>query len=353
MLAVLLIVGGCDRTDAEDHNRPDIRSYHLVADVSWLTEMEADGAVFYDRQGRKGDCMEILQQYGLDAVRLRVWVDPSEHGNWCNASDLLAKAIRAKKLGMDILVDFHYSDWWADPSKQNIPSAWKGHSYPQLKEDIHNHTREVLSLLRSHGILPKWIQIGNETSNGFLWPVGKATEHPDQYAGLFKAGYDAAKIIFPNASVLVHLDSGHNPGLYRWNLDILKKGGARWDMIGMSVYPFWAQQGHPELTADKVIDLSVDNMKALVKAYHCDIMVVETGMECARNGKLLDRPALLESKRQLSRLLDACLTTSGTQCKGVFYWEPECKPSRYALGAFSESGRPTVIMDAFKEMEEQ
>lgn len=102
------------------------------------------------------------------------------------------------------------------------------------------HTKEVLQLLKNHGITPKWVQVGNETSDGFLWEMGRASTQMAQYAGLTTAGYDAVKSIFPEATVIVHLDNGFDNNLYNYIFDGLKQYGGKWDMIGMSLYPYWS-----------------------------------------------------------------------------------------------------------------
>ena len=341
---VLLLTISCSNDTENDVKEEVKEEFYLGADVSWITEMEHQGHKFYNSKGFAADGIALLKSYGINAIRLRVWVDPSDHGGWCSKEDVLAKALRAKMLNMDVMIDFHYSDWWADPSKQDIPNEWKGHSYEMLKDDVTRHTTDVLTLLKKNGITPRWVQVGNETSNGMLWPVGQADKNPTQYAGLFMAGYKAVKNVFPDTKVIVHLDSGHNKDLYNWNLDILKNNGAKWDIIGMSVYPYWAK-----LPADEVISRSINNINHLANKYHCDIMVVETGMECAdNNGNLAPNSVLKESHRQLSTLINECKTNTQGHCKGIFYWEPECRPSTYRLGAFTEDGKATVIMDAFK-----
>ncbi|MDD4515519.1 glycosyl hydrolase 53 family protein [Massilibacteroides sp.] len=338
-----------DKSDDNDETTEIV--FAKGADIGWMTEYEAKGYNFFNAAGEKRECTELMKELGLNAVRLRVWVNPEEHDNWCNKEDLLVKAKRAKALGMDIMVNFHYSDWWADPGKQNIPAAWKSYTYEQMKTAVANHTNEVLQLLEENQITPKWVQVGNETSNGFLWDMGQADKNPKQYAGLFSAGYDAVKKVFPEAIVIAHLDNGFSNGLYNWNLDILKNNGAKWDMIGMSLYPYWAMQNtsFSYTTADSVITDCTANIQKVSTKYNCDVMIVETGMECAdASGNLATSAVLAEGKRQLDRILKECMENTDGRCKGVFYWEPECKPSQYRLGAFTEDGRPTVIMDAFK-----
>ena len=346
----------------------EVVDFYKGADISWVTELESKGQKFYNANGDERECTALMKEYGMNAIRLRVWVDPSKHDNWCNKEDLLVKTKRAKALGMEVMVDFHYSDWWADPAKQNIPASWKGHSYEEMKKDLANHTKEVLQLLKNNGITPKWVQVGNETTNGMLWSVktneqgweikdengnttitesmGHATRNPEQYAGFFKAGYESVKEIFPDAVVIVHLDNGFDEDLYNWNLDILKNNGAKFDMIGMSLYPYWAETYHHK-TAEQTISGCMANIQKVKAKYGCDVMIVETGMLCAdEQGKLASASVLEEGYKQLARIIKECKEVG---CKGVFYWEPECKPSQYKLGAFTEDGRPTRIMDAFKE----
>ena len=291
--------------------------------------------------------MTLMRDLGMNSIRLRVWVNPSD--GWCNKSDVVAKAWRAHQLGMRLMIDFHYSDVWADPGKQNIPAAWVGLSLNETKVAIADHTKDVLNALKDKGITPEWVQVGNETSNGFLWDMGQADRNPKQYAELFAAGYEAVKAVFPQSIVIVHLDNGFDNELYNWNLDILKNNGAKWDMIGMSLYPYWALNSGKETSAEKTITDCIANINKVSEKYDCDVMIVETGMECADdNGKLAGDAVLAEGKALLSRILEECRDNTDGRCKGVFYWEPECKPSQYRLGAFTEDGYPTVIMDAFK-----
>lgn len=328
----------------------DETKFYKGADISWVTELEKNGHQFYDTNGKSYECTALMKELGLNAIRLRVWVNPKEHGGWCNKEDVLEKARRAKALGMELLINFHYSDWWADPAKQNIPEAWASHTYEEMKADVKLHTTEVLQLLKEHQINPKWVQVGNETSNGFLWETGKTDRNPEQYAGLFAAGYEAAKSVFPETLVIVHLDNGFDNNLYNWNLDILKNHGAKWDMIGMSLYPYWAMLYDKEPSIEKTISDCMENIRKVSDKYGCDVMIVETGMECADdNGNLASQAVLERGKETLAQILKECRENTNGRCKGVFYWEPECKPNQYRLGAFTEDGKPTIIMDAFKE----
>lgn len=331
------------------------------ADLGWITEYESKGYKFYDQQGREREATDLMRDYGMDAVRIRVWLNPVRHGNWCSKEDALNKALRAKALGMDVMIDFHYSDWWCDPQKQPIPKAWEGMTYEQMREALKAHTVEVLAFLKKYGIEPRWVQVGNETTHGLLWSVvtdpatgwevkdslgrttvtddmAKAETHPERYAGMIAAGYEAVKSVLPHATVIVHLDDGFDQRLYDWNLGILRKYGAKFDMVGMSLYPYWATEGNKQKTADETITNCMNNIKHVSNKFGCDVMLVEVGM---------DAYAPEEGYRQLCRILREARTRTDGHCRGIFYWEPECRPSQYRLGAFGEDGRPTKIMQAY------
>ena len=336
------------------------------ADVGFLIGQERRGQKFHDVKGNERECLELLKNdYQMSAIRMRVWVNP--RGGSCDKNELLAMAKRVKTLGMDLMVDFHYSDSWADPGKQPIPKAWLGHSFEEMKQDLRNHTVEVLSLLKQNGIEPRWVQVGNETSNGMLWSVktnergwevkdslghtiithsmGHIKTEPQQYAGFIRAGYDAVKEVFPKAIVIIHLDRGHKQNLYDWNLDTVLKYGGKFDMVGMSLYPYWAMEGHPELKADDIITDCIKNIRHVSEKYGCDVMIVETGYEVDEQ-----HPEVMEEgRRQLSRVIHEARTETKGRCRGVFYWEPQCLPGGYKLGAFDSKGTPTTIMEGFIE----
>ena len=357
---------GVAMLSAATMNAQEKEPFWLGADMGWLTEMEANGHKFYDKQGRERECMSLMGDYGINAERIRVWVNPVKHGNWCNKEDVLVKCKRAKAVGQAIMIDFHYSDWWADPGKQNIPEGWRGLSFEQMKEALAAHTVEVLTYLKDHQIDVKWVQVGNETSNGMLWSVkmdpktgwewkdenghtqiveymGHLEKNPEQYAGFFKAGYEAVKKVYPDAICIVHLDNGFDNDLYNRNLDTLLKYGAKFDMIGMSLYPYWSMEAGKEPSAEKTIADCIRNINLVAKKYGVDVMITETGyLVDEKNPKVME-----EGRDQLRQLIYESKTRTGGHCKGVFYWEPECRPRQYKLGAFTEDGRPTAIMDGF------
>jgi len=272
-----------------------------------------------------------LKSLGMNSIRLRVWVNPAD--GWCNKTDLLVKAKRAKDLGMRILIDFHYSDVWADPAHQPKPAAWESLSFNDLCTAVSGHTTEVLTALKSWYITPEWVQVGNETGNGMLWEDGRASSNMAQYTALSNAGYDAVKAVFPGTKVIVHLHNGHDNGLYRWLFDGLKRNGGKWDVIGMSLYP----------ETDKWQEYNnncIANINDMISRYGSEVMICETGMPWDE---------AVTSKMFLTDLITRAKAITGGKCLGLFYWEPEAYNWKsYGLGAFDQSGKPTVALDAFK-----
>ena len=359
LVFALIFLTGCNDTD-----RGGKSTFWLGADISWATGMEQRGESLYGFEGDEPvECTALMKELGLNALRFRVWVDPV--GGECDKYDLLEKCRRAKEQDMAIMVDFHYSDYWADPSHQPVPKAWRGHSYETMVEDLRAHTVEVLSLLKDNGIEPKWVQIGNETTNGLLWElkpgrgpmggtkpeyidtVGHIDFAPEQYAGFIRAGHEAAKSVFPHVTTIVHLDNGWNFAVYEKNLGVLEKYDVPYDMVGMSLYPYWAEwNGRHD--ADGVISDCIANVQKVYERFGKESIIVETGFVVDES-----KPEVLEEgRRQLARIIREARDSTAGLCHGVFYWEPECRPDRYHLGAFGSDGRPTVIMKAYKDNEE-
>jgi arabinogalactan endo-1,4-beta-galactosidase len=301
------------------------------ADVSWLTQMEAGGKKFYNNSGTEQECMLILKNLGMNTIRLRVWVNPA--GGWNNKADVVTKALRAKNLGLRIMIDFHYSDSWADPGQQTKPAAWMSQDFITLKTSLANHTTDILSELKNNGITPEWVQVGNETNDGMLWPDGKASTNMGNFAQLVNAGYDAVKSVFASTKVIVHLSNGYDDNLFRWLFDGLKNNGGKWDVIGMSLYPNstnWSALNSQCLA----------NMNDMVARYSKEVMVVEVGMSW-------DQASACNSF--LTDLITKTKSVSDNKGLGVLYWEPESYNNwqSYPLGAFDNSGKPTVALNAF------
>ena len=333
--ATLLLAAHCEGPEPEPkpEPEPDMTDVAKGADVSWLTQMEHDGCKFYTPTGQEMECLALLKQFGVNAIRLRVWVDPE--GGWCGTQDVIAKAKRAQALGMRLMIDFHYSDSWADPGKQNKPAAWKDLSFSALQEAVYQHTSEVLNALRDAGVVPTWIQIGNETTGGMLWPDGQ--NYTDlgfsHYVELNNIGYTAAKEVFPMAIVLIHIDKGQDASQLDWFFNNCSKFGAHYDMIGLSLYP--EAEGWQQMVSQVA-----NNIKNLYLKYEKDCMICEVGMSWTQGA---------ECKSFLQALIASSMNELEGHCHGVFYWEPEGYEawSHYSKSAFNNNGRPTEALQAF------
>ena len=212
------------------------------ADVSALNDAQAAGAVY--RDGAPGDALAILAGRGLDTVRLRLWHTPDGGRDGLGAT--LALAARADALGLHVVLDLHYSDTWADPSRQTPPAAWAGLGGDALRDSVRAYTRRVLRAFDAQGTPPAVVQVGNEITAGMLWPegrVGGAFDTPEQWgrlAGLIRAGTDGARdALGDRVATMVHLDRGGDPAAVRWFLDRLAVEGVAFDALGLSFYPWW------------------------------------------------------------------------------------------------------------------
>ena len=304
------------------------------ADVSWLTQMEAEGRKFYTPGDDRNEmeCMELLRDHcGVNSIRLRVWVNPAE--GWNSIGDVVLKARRADRLGMRLMIDFHFSDTWADPGHQEMPQAWQSLSFNELTAAVGNHVTETLTALKDAGVTPEWVQVGNETTPGMMLPMG-SVDNPEQLTALNNAGYDAVKSVCPDAKVIVHLDGGNNQWAYDRMFDILENNGGKYDMIGMSLYPYWAEQAGETGGWEKVADDCIANIEHCRQKYGKPVMICEIG---APYNEAEDCKALIAKMMK-------------TNVEGIFYWEPQAPGGYndgYQLGCF-DNGAPTVALDPFK-----
>jgi arabinogalactan endo-1,4-beta-galactosidase len=338
--SVFILTGlvGCSKKSNSSPNPPGnndstVAPFAKGADISWLTEMEASGYKFYGRDGKEEDCYQVMKDLGLNSIRLRAWVNPTD--GWCNTADLVTKAKRAKAAGMRIVIDLHYSDWWADPGKQNKPAAWGSLNFNDLKNTLADYTKHMMDTLKSNGIIPDWVQVGNETNDGMLWEDGRASKSMGYFATLVNAGYDAVKSVSDTTKVIVHISNGYDNTLFKWMFDGLKNNGAKWDIIGMSLYP--SSSNWQTLNTQ-----CLANMNDMISRYGKPIMICEVGMPWTDS---------VACKSFLTDLITKTKSLANNKGLGVFYWEPECYNNwqGYTLGAFDNSGKPTVALEAFKE----
>ena len=309
------------------------------ADVGWLQQMEATGYVFHNEQGVAQACFTILKAQGINAIRLRVFVNPSQDkaSGHCSPAEVVTMAKRATDLGFRVMIDFHYSDTWADPGKQAKPAAWVSHPFPQLLTDVYDHTFSTMTALKAAGVTPEWVQVGNEIPGGLLWPDG-STDHPAQLAQLITKGYEAVKAVSPNSKVIVHLDRGNDNLLYRTFFDQLVANGGRFDVIGMSYYPYWLKQDY---TAS-IANLRANLLDMVSRYPGKEVVVAEVGNDYTAVQNTYD---LLVAVQQAMRAVPQ------SKGLGVFYWEPEGAKSwsGYQLSAWDDDGRPSPALQAFRD----
>jgi len=312
-------------------------------DLSTLEETERLGGKFFEN-GKTAPLYDILKRHGVTSIRLRLWNNPfDERGEnygagGCDIEAVLREARRAVKNGMNWMLDFHYSDFWADPGRQLIPKAWQGFTLEQLEKAVYGYTKEILARCKDEGLYPCYVQIGNEITNGLLWPVGKviydeATGEPTSYENmtrLLKAGAKAARES-GNVKIIFHLERSCDNKRYRQWFDAVTTAGIDFDIIGVSYYPHW----HGTMQEVKL------NLEDVSARYNKDVMVVETayaftdkhyadrpGVSLVINGemKLPDGspppyPFTVEGQRNFLRdLVD--MVKSVKRCTGLYYWEP-------------------------------
>ncbi|PKP17412.1 MAG: arabinogalactan endo-1,4-beta-galactosidase [Bacteroidetes bacterium HGW-Bacteroidetes-23] len=308
------------------------------ADVTWLPQMEATGYQFYDTDGTKKDALQLLKDRGMNTVRLRVFVNPSNdpQSGHCSKEETVAFALRAQKMGFRIMIDFHYSDSWADPGKQNKPAAWKDLPFDKLADAVYDHTFDVMTALQKANVKTEWVQVGNEIPGGMLWPEG-STDNWVQLGKLLNKGYDAVKAVDKSIKVIVHLDEGDNIQKYRTFYDNATAQKVKYDVIGLSYYPFWVKKDYTETIANLEF-----NLNDLVKRYNKEVMVVEVGGE---DDKIENTKALLEAT------IKAVKNVPNNKGLGVLYWEPQGARSwsKYNLSAWLPDGKPSPALDAFKD----
>lgn len=325
--------------------------FYRGADLGWITEIEHRRQYqIVDTAGNDIEAYQLMRQMDVDAVRIRVWVNPRRDadGNaWCDIPDVVAKAIRARDAGMSVMIDFHYSNWWADPSQQHVPREWaaaakgRGDSTEVVCDSMRAHTIRTLTALKRAGVEPRWIQVGNETPNGFMHPYGDATLHPEQFARLFQVGYDACKSVFPHAKVIVHIDNGYDLARTTFILDLLRRYSVRFDMVGWSLYPAmnWVTR-EVDANWQRKVDQCFENSEAVFQRYQCESMLVEVGMPDT-------------DERIGSSCISYILQNAPSHIHGLFWWEPLATPDfHYSMGALKSYGGnrygPNEALKAFR-----
>jgi arabinogalactan endo-1,4-beta-galactosidase len=268
----------------------------IGADVSFLPQLEDEGKKFYDR-GVQKEGLQLLKDYKFNYIRLRIFVDPAADSGYskkgyCGLQQTLLMAKRIKAAGMKFLLDFHYSDNWADPGKQYKPAAWKNLPFDQLTQTLHDYTKSVLQSLQSQNTLPDMVQIGNEINHGILWDYGRIS-NLDNLAALLKAGIAATREVSSSIKIMLHIADGGDNTESRSFIDAMMSRGMQFDILGESYYPRW--HGTTQDLQNNLADLS--------NRYNFNIIVAEYS----------------QYKQEVN---DIAQSIPKGNLKGCFIWEP-------------------------------
>ncbi|MCE3281315.1 MAG: hypothetical protein K0Q66_52 [Chitinophagaceae bacterium] len=269
----------------------------IGADISFLPQLEARGIRFSDK-GKEKDAIRILKDHGFNYVRLRIFNDPAADSGYspgkgfCDLEHTKKMARRIKDAGMKLLLDFHYSDNWADPGKQYKPAAWKHLNFPALKDSMYAFTKRVISELQAQGTTPDMVQIGNEINHGIIWPDGHVN-NLNNLAELLIAGTKATLDVDPNIIMMLHVALGGQNDESVWFINSMIERNVQFDVIGQSYYPKW----------HGTLDDLRNNMADLTRRYHKDIILVEYS-------------------QKKNEVHDITFGLPGNRGKGTFIWEP-------------------------------
>lgn len=310
------------------------------ADVGWLTQLESLGYTWTDPTGATGSALQILKSHGVNTIRIRTFVNPTITAGVLGVGDndqagSIALAQLANSMGFKIMIDFHYSDTWADPGHQTTPAAWAAESYADLQTSVYNYTFGFMKALAADGIYPQYVQVGNEINSGMLWPIGSNSTSFTQLAGLINSGYNAVKAVSPSSQVVIHLATISNLSDFEWFFDALTAAGGNFDVIGGSYYD--GPGNIATVTA---------NMQTLAARYNKPVMICEIGYPYSD-------PTIAYTDVQGA--IQAMNAVPGNMGLGVIYWEPEApddsSTGNYTMGAVTEgSGKVlqfTTAINAF------
>ncbi len=322
--------------------RAQAADYAVGADLSFLKQAEDRGTVFKENNQAKPG-LQIFKDHGYNWIRLRLFHTPTQLPNSLPYTIALAQS--AKKLGFKFLLDYHYSDTWADPGKQFLPKAWEGLSHQELVEAVFNYTKETISAFREAGVLPDMVQIGNEIPGGMLWLDGKLPGNWDNFADLMKAGIagvEAGKGDQPKPRIMIHIDKGGDKAATKRFFDKILSYQIKFDVIGQSYYPWW----HGSMN-----DLR-ENLIFTANEYQKDIIVVEAAYNW-KPTEYKNKPAPSPDppagqKQFLDELNRVVPATPNGRGIGVFWWEPAVTGgSLSSRGFFDDNFNALPVMTVF------
>ncbi len=313
----------------------------MGADLSFLKQAEDRGAVFKDN-GVARPGLQIFKDHGYNWIRLRIFHTPTQLPN--NLEYTIALAQAAHQLGYKFLLDFHYSDTWADPGKQFIPKAWENMPHARMVEALRDYTRDTIAAFRQAGVLPDMVQIGNEVTHGILWPDARLPQNWDQFADFMKAGIagvESGSGDRPRPRIMIHIDKGGDKAATKRFFDKLDSYHVNYDVIGQSYYPWW----HGTL-----LDLR-ENLIFMAQTYRKDIIVVEAAynwMPGNYRNKLAPFPESPEGQKEFWESVNQMvMATPDGRGIGVFWWEPAVTGNLAARGFFDRDGNALPVMTVF------
>ncbi|GMK46547.1 hypothetical protein PghCCS26_36760 [Paenibacillus glycanilyticus] len=330
-LTSMLAVGPVKKAEAAESNLSDPDTFIKGVDISTLQALEDKNVKFYDG-GIQQDLLTIMKNHGVNYVRLRLWNDPVQADGYNDKAHVLAMAERVKAAGMKLLLDFHYSDFWADPGQQVKPAAWKDLSFADLKSAVYDYTADVMSDLADADAYPDMVQIGNEINSGMLLPDG-STGNMDNLAGLIGEGVKAVRDTTPNGQttqIMLHLAEGGNNGKFRSFFDAMEARNVDYDVIGMSYYPFW--HGTFQQLKSNMDDIAARYGKPIVVAETSYANTLENGDDHPNTvgeneTKLVGFEASVANQKLVTEtVLNTVAHVQGGLGLGVFYWEPAWLP---------------------------
>lgn len=305
----------------------------LGGDISMLTKYEQAGTIYRNSEGKKTDALKLFKKEGWNAMRLRLFVDPNQAPEEnkgegvCQDLDYVMKlGKRIKKAGFQLMLDFHYSDTWADPGKQFTPASWQGASAEVLADSVYQYTKRSLIAMKKAGAEPELIQVGNEISFGMLWPTAKTVPTEDnnwkEFIAMLRQGCKACREICPKAKIIIHTEQAGKWENTKAFYDRLEAAKLDYDIIGLSYYPMW----HERIP---VLHATLDN---LAQRYpKKEVMIVEAAAYYSHQNdkwaKSADEfsefyPISVEGQTAFTRDLVEELNKH-PQVTGLFWWFPE------------------------------
>lgn len=334
LLLIFCLPGGLAAAQNQDSKRGD-KMFLNGADISMLTKVEENGGKF-KLNGEVKDFFEIMKSYGMNSYRLRLFVKPNYEGGVVN--DLpytIQLAKRIKAAGMVFILDFHYSDTWADPQHQIKPEDWEGLDFPALTQKVEDYTSEVIATCKDNGVLPEIVQIGNEIRAGMIWPEGRVGNAGDdqtvqwnQLTELIKAGIRGVHGAVgggDQVKIMIHTDQGANRGHTKWFFDNLHQHDIDYDIIGLSYYPWW--HGTMQELRDNLIATANDYGKPIIVAEAAYPYFDMDNWWQENRGDTLEYPLTVDGQRQfLADVICALEAIPNDLGLGILYWYPEAVP---------------------------